>query len=74
VSLESGDVLAIYTDGVTEACVGSCRFGAEAAMRSLAANSQCGAQEIADRLHDTLLEFVHGQITDDVAMVIVKVL
>jgi sigma-B regulation protein RsbU (phosphoserine phosphatase) len=74
VSLESGDVLAIYTDGVTEACVGSCRFGAEAAMRSLAANSQYGAQEIADRLHDTLLEFVHGQITDDVAMVVVKVL
>jgi GAF domain-containing protein len=73
VPLESGDILAVYTDGLTEASVGNQRFGAAAVAQILAAYSHLTAQGIADRLHDALLEFVHGRVTDDVAMLVVKV-
>ena len=73
VSLESGDILAVYTDGLTEASVSNQRFGAAAVAQVLAAYSHLTAQGIADRLHDALLEFVHGRVTDDVAMLVVKV-
>lgn len=72
-ALEPGDVLAMYTDGLTEAGVGDRRFGRQAAMDVICQSAHLGAQQIADRLHDALLEFVHGRITDDVAMVVLKV-
>lgn len=72
-ALAPGDVLAIYTDGLIEAGVGDRRFGREAAMDVIRASAHLSAQQIADRLHDALLEFVHGRITDDVAIVVLKV-
>lgn len=73
IDLEPGDVLVLYTDGLTEAGVGERRFGRDAVMKVTASSAHLGAQQIADRIHDALLEFVHGRITDDVAMVVVKV-
>lgn len=73
VDLEPGDVLALYTDGLTEAGVGNERFGRTGAMDVVSASAHFDAQHIADRVHDALLEFVHGRITDDVAMVVMKV-
>lgn len=72
VTLHPGDVVVIYTDGLVEAAMGSRRFGVEAVMRLLKENSALSAQEIADNIHDALLEFVHGRVKDDVALVVLK--
>jgi phosphoserine phosphatase RsbU/P len=74
VDIEPGDVLAIFTDGLPEAVYDRKRFGTQAVMDVVSANAHLDAQQIVDNLHDTLLEYVHGRITDDVAMVVVKVL
>lgn len=73
IDLGSGDILMLYTDGLTEAGVNDQRFGTQAVMDTISANSQFGAQQIADNMHDDLLEFVHGRIADDVAMVVLKI-
>lgn len=73
IDLEPGDVITLYTDGLTEASVDGRRLGAHAVMETIAANVHLGAQEIADRVNDMLLEYVHGRISDDVAMVVLKV-
>ena len=73
VDLNKGDILMLYTDGLTEAGVNDQRFGTQSVMDAVAGNSQFDAQQIADNMHDDLLEFVHGRITDDVAMVVLKV-
>lgn len=72
VELGAGDVIAVYTDGLTEAGLGNDRFGRDAVMEALRANAHFDAHQIADNLHDALVEFCHGRIMDDVAMVILK--
>ncbi|MCE5314245.1 MAG: SpoIIE family protein phosphatase [Armatimonadota bacterium] len=71
--LQSGDVLMVYTDGLTEAGVEDQRFGTQRVMDLLSEFAHLDAQSIAERMHDALLEFGHGRITDDVAMVVVKI-
>ncbi len=73
VSLEPGDVLVLYTDGLTEAGVDKQRFGRGRIMDTLTAHASKSAQEIAEAIHDAVLDFVHGRVTDDVAMVVLKV-
>lgn len=73
VELRPGDVVAMFTDGLTEAGVGKVRFGSDRVTEAIAAAAHLGAQQIADAVHDALFEFVHGRVTDDVAMVILKV-
>ena len=74
VKLEKQDALVIYTDGLPEAEVGSKRFGSDPVVEVVSANARFSAQRIADGIHDALLEFAHGRITDDVAVVVLKVL
>lgn len=73
VEIEPGDVLMVYTDGLTEAGVEGKRFGTQRVMDLLADFAPLSAQEIADGMHDALLEWGHGRITDDVAMVVTKI-
>ena len=49
------------------------RFGLNSVLDAICANSHLGAQQIADALHDALVDFAGGRITDDVAMVVLKV-
>jgi len=74
VSLNRGDVLVLFTDGLTEAAEQGQRFGAESVMQILARSARLRAQTIADRIHDGLIEFTRGRVGDDVAMVVLKVL
>lgn len=74
VSLARGDVLALYTDGLSEASVDGNRLGTQAVMDAVAAGAHLHAQGIADRICDVLHEYVHGRVTDDVALVVLKVL
>ena len=71
--LEPGDIIAIFTDGLTEARLENDRFGAQSVMDIILGNARLRAQKIADRLHDALIEFTRGRIADDVAMVVIKV-
>lgn len=74
ISLMSGDIIAMYTDGLTEAGVEKDRFGDDRVVSVIAANARLGAQQIADSLSYALSEHVRGQMSDDVAIVVVKVL
>ena len=73
IKLNSGDVIAMFTDGLTEAGVGKNRFGADGVASAIAANAHLDAQHIADAISDALFEFVRGRMTDDVAIVVVKI-
>ncbi|MEN6355905.1 MAG: SpoIIE family protein phosphatase [Armatimonadota bacterium] len=73
INLDPGDIVMVYTDGLTEAGVEGMRFGTQRVMDLLADFAPLSAQEIVDGMHDALLEFGHGRITDDVAMVVTKV-
>jgi len=72
-ALGHGDVVAAYTDGLTEACVDKRRFGADSVRSIIHAHARRGAQEIADSVHGTLLDFLHGSAKDDMALVVLKV-
>lgn len=74
VDLQQGDVIAFFTDGLTEAGTGRLRFGSDRVIETIAASAALNAQQIADALTDSLFEFVHGRVTDDVAIVVLKVL
>jgi len=73
IDLRPGDVIAMFTDGLTEAGVDKLRFGTQRVIAALASSAHLGSQQIADSISDALLEFVHGRVTDDVAIVVVKV-
>ncbi len=73
VELRPGDVIVLFTDGLTEAGVEKVRFGSDRVAETLASAAHLGAQQITDTIHDALFEFVHGRITDDVAMVVLKI-
>ncbi|MCE5324124.1 SpoIIE family protein phosphatase [bacterium] len=73
IDLEPGDVLMVYTDGLTEAGEEGERFGTQRVMDLLADFAPLSAQEIVNGVYDALLEFGHGRITDDVAMVVTKI-
>lgn len=73
IDLRSGDVIALFTDGLTEAGVDKFRFGTDRIVTAIASSAHLGAQHIADSISDALFEFVHGRVTDDVALVVIKV-
>ncbi len=74
IGLKSGDIIAMYTDGLTEAGDENDRFGDDRVVSVIAANARLGAQQIADSLSCALADHVRGQMSDDVAIVVVKVL
>ncbi len=71
--LEKGDVILLHTDGLSEAALGRQRMGTEPVKEVLLKNAHLGAQSIANSIHDLLLQYVHGRVIDDVAIVVVKV-
>jgi sigma-B regulation protein RsbU (phosphoserine phosphatase) len=74
VKLGRGDILALYTDGLTEASVDGRQLGSRAVMDTVCAHADLHAQGIADKICDVLHEHVHGRVTDDVALVVLKIL
>jgi len=74
IAIEPGDILLAHTDGLTEASAGKGRFGGAAVQSVLAKSAIEDAQTVVDHLYDALMEFGHGKVSDDVAIVAVKVL
>jgi len=73
IKLRSGDLVAIFTDGLTDATVGRKRFGLEVVKQMMADDALKPAQEVADNIYRSLLSFASNRIQDDVALLVLKV-
>jgi sigma-B regulation protein RsbU (phosphoserine phosphatase) len=73
---EPGDVLVLYTDGVTEAQnLKGEEYGRERLAQSARANHQLGARDLISALHNEVLEWTEGRgATDDVTFFVIKAL
>jgi len=67
-----GDVLCLYTDGVTEARRGRELFGEHRLARCLGTAAHLPADQIAGRLEQHVQCFSDARLRDDVAVVVVK--
>jgi serine phosphatase RsbU (regulator of sigma subunit)/anti-sigma regulatory factor (Ser/Thr protein kinase) len=74
VRLADGDVLVMYTDGITEASrPDEEEFGEERLDELLRGCATCSAQEISDLIVQTVADFAQGQGTsDDETLVVIK--
>ncbi len=72
VDLEPGDVLVLYTDGVTDTRGEHDRFGQERLHEALCGLGGASAEEIAQRLDETVLAFQEGPQRDDVALLVLR--
>ncbi|MGH3209238.1 MAG: PP2C family protein-serine/threonine phosphatase, partial [Trebonia sp.] len=70
--LNPGDMVVLYTDGVTEAHTGDEFFGETGIANVLAASAGLTAQEVADAVVAAALDFQHGPARDDIAVVVVR--
>jgi sigma-B regulation protein RsbU (phosphoserine phosphatase) len=71
VPLATGDLMVLYTDGVTEGRRGPAFFGEERLLRSVVAHRS--APLPADGILGDVLDFQHGTPRDDIAVVAVRV-
>lgn len=74
-ALREGDVLVLYTDGITEAMNDADELFGEGRLREvIAAHAADLAEEIADEVVQSVSDFVGGQPQhDDIALVVLKV-
>ncbi len=71
--LHPGDVVVLYTDGVTEARRDGDFFDDERLIAAIGRLYGAGAQELADGLVAEVLEFQRGDARDDIAVVVIRV-
>lgn len=74
-SLTSGDIVLLYTDGITEACNNKEEmFGCDRLMESVKENATRGAQQIIEDIKMRLSNFSAGtKQNDDIAVIVLKV-
>lgn len=74
VHLAAGDILALYTDGITEATdAREQEFGIEGLAKLVIQRADRPAQELAERIVDAAAAFAHGAgISDDQTLVVIK--
>jgi serine phosphatase RsbU (regulator of sigma subunit)/CheY-like chemotaxis protein len=72
VALPLGSVLAMFTDGVTEARTGTQMLEMAGVQRVIAASASRNADGIAEEIYQAALRQSGGSLTDDVAIVVLK--
>lgn len=72
VELRRDDVLALYTDGVTEARTDGAMLEQEGVCEVLRATARSTARRVADAVYNRALEASAGQLKDDVAIVVIR--
>jgi sigma-B regulation protein RsbU (phosphoserine phosphatase) len=70
--LQAGDVVVLYTDGVTEARRDGAFFDDERLVAAIGRLEGTGAQEMADGLVAEVLDFQRGDARDDIAVVVLR--
>jgi serine phosphatase RsbU (regulator of sigma subunit) len=72
--LSPGDIMVLYTDGITEAGnEGGEQYGVERAVQALRASRALGADRIRDRMMRDLYNFIGDEpLQDDVSLVVIK--
>jgi sigma-B regulation protein RsbU (phosphoserine phosphatase) len=73
ISLQTGDCLVLFTDGVTDARNTAGQEFGEDRLRELLIASRLSAAELRDRIMTTVDEFTDGEAYDDATLMIVKV-
>jgi serine phosphatase RsbU (regulator of sigma subunit) len=68
VVLDVGDVLLLYTDGVTEAGPRSAPFGEQGLVALLSSLAGSGPQDVVDAVEQAVVDAQEGQPRDDVAL------
>lgn len=72
-TLQPGDVVVLYTDGVTEGRRGRQFFDEERLVAAIDGSAAMSAQHISDAIVAAALDFQHGDARDDMAVVVVRV-
>jgi serine phosphatase RsbU (regulator of sigma subunit) len=72
VRLDPGDMLVLYTDGVTEARGVDGFYGADRLTRVVSTQASGGAEALAERLLADVVAFQHGRPRDDIALLVVE--
>jgi len=72
--LESGCVLLMYTDGVSEARKGKTMLGVEGIGEELALCRELASEDVAKCVHRRAVEFAGGELKDDAAILAVRAL
>ncbi|MGV3723221.1 MAG: PP2C family protein-serine/threonine phosphatase, partial [Actinomycetota bacterium] len=72
VELEPQAILTLFTDGVTEARVGSVMLQSEGVRDVVETHYAKSAEAVADAIYARASEFAHGRLRDDVAIVVLK--
>jgi serine phosphatase RsbU (regulator of sigma subunit) len=70
--LHHGEIMVLYTDGVTEARGGDGLYGTERLARALACVPAGTADEVADHLLADVDAFQHEQQRDDIAILVIE--
>jgi serine phosphatase RsbU (regulator of sigma subunit) len=71
-SLENGDILVLYTDGIIELRRDREFFGVERLERIIAEYAHQNAQSVADKIIDYAKAFSEGNLTDDIVLMVIK--
>jgi sigma-B regulation protein RsbU (phosphoserine phosphatase) len=70
--LAPGAAVVVYTDGLVEARRGGELYGSERLDRTLAANRELSAEELAVRVLEDCRAWSGGELADDCALVVIK--
>jgi GAF domain-containing protein/CheY-like chemotaxis protein len=72
VTLRREDVLALFTDGVTEARTSEQMLESEGVQEVMRQHGRASAQEVADAIYNRAVDFSSNQLKDDLAIVVIK--
>jgi len=73
-TLRAGDLLLLYTDGITERWNGTVEFGKERLHQLLRRNRRSSAKALEESILNAVREFATSPLSDDTTLLLVKVL
>ena len=72
-SLDQGDTLVLYTDGITDARGGEQQqFGVDRLSATLGSVAGSSPDEVVEQVMDAVIEFSSGTLADDIALMVVR--
>jgi sigma-B regulation protein RsbU (phosphoserine phosphatase) len=77
IALSRGQLLVMYTDGVTEAAGSSREQYGDGRLRALIDSlpPSLGARDVVERIESSVLEFTHSdELSDDMTLLVIKIL